>query len=234
MSSVKSTILVIDDEKQIRKFLRITLEASGYKVEDAERGEEGVRLAKSLKPDLVVCDLGLPDIDGMQVIERLRDFSGTPIIVLSVRSDNKDIVAALDAGADDYLVKPFDTQILLARIRANLRKAIKAEGGEPVMQVGGIIMDTARHEVTLDGTPISLSPKEYKLLRYFMMHAGKMIMHSQLLSELWGKAHAENVQYLRIYIGHLRQKIEKDPSSPRYIITEPGIGYRMEKCEDAA
>lgn len=229
MNEIKSTILVIDDEKQIRKFLRITLGASGYKVEEAEKGEMGVRMAASIKPDLIVCDLGLPDIDGTEVIRQIREWSQLPIIVLSIRSDNKDIVEALDLGADDYLVKPFDSEILLARIRANLRKGVKAEGGEPVMQVGDITMDVIRHEVKIKDEIISLSPKEYKLLRYFMMNAGKMIMHSQLLTELWGKAHEENIQYLRIYIGQLRQKIEPDPSKPTYIITEAGIGYRMDK-----
>lgn len=232
MNEIKSTILVIDDEKQIRKFLRITLAASGYKVEEAEKGETGVRLAASIKPDLIVCDLGLPDIDGTEVIRQIREWSQLPIIVLSIRSDNKDIVEALDLGADDYLVKPFDSEILLARIRANLRKGVKSEGGEPIMQVGDITMDVIRHEVKIKGDTISLSPKEYKLLRYFMMNAGKMIMHSQLLTELWGKAHEDNIQYLRIYIGQLRQKIEPDPSKPNYIITEAGIGYRMEKKPD--
>jgi two-component system KDP operon response regulator KdpE len=229
MNGIKSTILVIDDERQIRKFLRITLSASGYKVEEAEKGEVGMRMATSIKPDLIICDLGLPDIDGTEVIHQIRENSSVPIIVLSVRSDNEDIVQALDLGADDYLVKPFDSEILLARIRANLRKGVKAEGGAPIMQVGDIIMDTIRHEVKIKDEKINLSPKEYKLLRYFMFNAGKMIMHSQLLTELWGKAHEENIQYLRIYIGQLRQKIEPTPSSPTYIITEAGIGYRMEK-----
>ena len=200
MSEIKNTILVIDDEKQIRKFLRITLSASGYKIEEAETGQMGVRLASSIKPDLVICDLGLPDIDGTEVIRQIREWTQIPLIVLSIRSQNQDIVEALDFGADDYLVKPFDSEILLARIRANLRKGIKIEGGEPIMTVGDITMDTMKHEVTINDAVISLSPKEYKLLRYFMSHAGKMIMHSQLLTELWGKAHEENIQYLRIYI----------------------------------
>jgi len=229
MNDIKTNILVIDDEKQIRKFLRITLGAAGYKVEEAEKGEEGVRLASSLKPDLIICDLGLPDIDGTEVIRKLREWTQIPILVLSIRSGNDDIVQALDLGADDYLVKPFDSEILLARIRANLRKTIKTEGGEPVMQVGDITMDLIRHEVKIKDEIVALSPKEYKLLRYFMLNAGKMIMHAQLLTELWGKAHEENIQYLRIYIGQLRQKIEPNPTKPSYIITEPGIGYRMEK-----
>ncbi len=229
MSEIKSAILVIDDEKQIRKFLSITLSASGYKVEEADRGEEGVRLVASIKPNLIICDLGLPDIDGTEVIRQIREWSQLPIIVLSIRSDNKDIVDALDLGADDYLVKPFDSEVLLARIRANLRKSVKEQGGEPIMQVGDISMDVIRHEVKIKEKTISLSPKEYKLLCYFMVNAGKMIMHSQLLTELWGKAYEDNIQYLRIYIGQLRQKIEPDPSKPQYILTEPGIGYRMEK-----
>lgn len=229
MNEIKSTILVIDDEKQIRKFLHITLSASGYKVEEADKGEMGVRMAASIKADLIICDLGLPDIDGTEVIRKIREWSHVPIIVLSIRSDNKDIVEALDLGADDYLVKPFDSEVLLARIRANLRKGVKSEGGEPVMQLGDITMDLIRHEVKIKDKKISLSPKEYKLLRYFMTNAGKMIMHTQLLTELWGKAHEQNMQYLRIYVAQLRQKIEPNPSKPNYIITEAGIGYRMEK-----
>jgi two-component system KDP operon response regulator KdpE len=205
------------------------LSASGYKVEEAETGEEGVRLTASIKPDLIVCDLGLPGIDGTEVIAQIREWSQIPIIVLSIRSDNNDIIDALDLGADDYLVKPFDSEILLARIRANLRKGVKTEGGEPLMQVGDISMDIIRHEVKIKDEVISLSPKEYKLLRYFMTNAGKMIMHSQLLKELWGRDNEENIQYLRIYIGQLRQKIEPNPSQPQYILNEPGIGYRMEK-----
>lgn len=229
MNPMKSVILVIDDEKQIRKFLGITLGAAGYKVEEAENGTQGSQLTATLKPDLVICDLGLPDMDGTEVIRRIREWSQTPILVLSVRSATEDIVEALDLGADDYLIKPFDIEILLARIRANLRKAAKAEGGDARLHVGGIVMDILRHEVTIDGGTINLSPKEYKLLKYLMQNAGKMVMHSQLLTELWGKAHVDNIQYLRIYIAQLRQKIEPDPSSPQYIITEPGIGYRMEK-----
>ncbi len=229
MSDNKHTILVIDDEKQIRKYLSVTLTAAGYKTEEADTAGAGVRLTASIKPDLVICDLGLPDMDGTDVITQIREWSQVPILVLSVRSDKRDIVGALDLGADDYLVKPFDTDILLARLRANLRKAIKAEGGEPVMQVGDITMDVLRHEVNVRGEIVSLSPKEFKLLRYFMTNAGRMIMHNQLLTELWGKAHEDNIQYLRIYIKQLRQKIEVDPSKPRIIITEAGVGYRMER-----
>lgn len=229
MNKVKSVILIIDDEKQIRKFLNITLSTADYKIEEAENGGMGVRMAASIKPDLIICDLGLPDIDGNQVIQKIREWSQTPIIVLSVRAENTDIVKALDLGADDYLVKPFDTQILMARIRANLRKTIRESGAEPTVKVGEIAMDMVKHEVKVNEKVISLSPKEYKLLRYLMLHAGKMIMHNQLLTELWGKAHQDNIQYLRIYIAQLRQKIEPDPSKPSYIITEPGIGYRLEK-----
>ncbi len=229
VKKVKSVILIIDDEKQIRKFLNITLSTADYKIEEAENGEMGVRMAASIKPDLIICDLGLPDIDGNEVIKKIREWSQIPIIVLSVRSENTDIVKALDLGADDYLIKPFDTQILMARIRANLRKVIRESGAEPVIKVGNITMDMVKHEVKVNDRVISLSPKEYKLLRYLMMHSGKMIMHNQLLTELWGKAHQENIQYLRIYIAQLRQKIEPDPSKPSYIFTEPGIGYRIEK-----
>lgn len=231
MSEMKSHILVIDDEKQIRKYLSITLSTAGYRVSEAEKGQEGARLTASIKPDLVICDLGLPDMDGNEVITAIREWSGVPILVLSVRSDSQDVVSALDNGADDYLIKPFDSAVLLARIRANLRKSFKQELGEAVLRVGPIVMDVAKHEVTRDGELINLSPKEYKLLRYFMANAGKMIMHTQLLAELWGKAHEENIQYLRIYVGQLRQKIEPDPAKPSLIITQPGIGYRMENGE---
>lgn len=227
-NTIKSTILVIDDEKQIRKFLRITLNAAGYKVEEAEKGEVGVRLSASIKPDLIICDLGLPDIDGNEVIAQIREWSQLPILVLSVRSDSTDIVKALDLGADDYLIKPFDSEVLLARIRANLRKNIKTESKQPVLHIGDITMDLMRHEVKRNDTVINLSPKEYKLLRYLMSNAGKMIVHGQLLTELWGRAHEDNIQYLRIYIAQLRQKIEADPAKPVYIVTEPGIGYRFE------
>lgn len=227
MKALQSTILVLDDEKQIRKFLRISLNTAGYKVEEAENGASAVRLVNSIKPDLVICDLGLPDIDGTDVIQQIREYSQVPILVLSVRSDDSDIVQALDLGADDYLIKPFSVEVLLARIKANLRKGLRDEGGEPIMQVRDLTMDVFKHEVTLAGEKLSLSPKEFTLLKYLMMHKGKVVMHSQLLTELWGRAHEENIQYLRIYIGQLRQKIEIDSSEPHYILTEPGIGYRL-------
>lgn len=230
MYEIKSKILVIDDEKQIRKFLRISLEASNYKIEDAENGEMGVRMASSVKPDLIICDLGLPDIDGTEVISKIRKLSQTPILVLSIRSDDSDIIKALDIGADDYLIKPFNTDVLLARIRANLRKGIRDLGGEPLIEVANIVMDTDKHEVKQNGEVVNLSPKEYQLLRYLMIHAGKMVTHGQLMKEIWGNStQSDNIQYLRIYIKQLREKIESDPSKPSLISTEPGIGYRFEK-----
>lgn len=231
MVAIKSKILVVDDEPQIRKLLRITLEADGYKVEEASAGQEGVRLTASIKPDLVILDLGLPDIDGNEVITQIRSWSQTPILILSVRSQDSDVVLALDKGADDYVVKPFATDVLLARIRATLRKSAREEAGAPDLSNGEIKMDLVRHEVTYSGKILSLSPKEYDLLRYFMTHKGRMLTHKQILREVWGPAHDDDTQYLRVYIGQLRQKIEPDPESPVFIITEPGIGYRMEEVK---
>jgi two-component system KDP operon response regulator KdpE len=232
MGDIKSLILVVDDEPQIRKMLKVTLEASDYRLEEAENGKQALRMAASVKPDIILLDLGLPDLDGTEVIRQLREWSATPVIVVSVRDGDKDIAAALDLGADDYMTKPFSVDVLLARIRSNLRKAIRQEGGEPELVNGPIRLDQLRHEVTLGGDILSLSPKEYELLRYFMTHKGRMLTHRQILSEIWGPAHVEDVQYLRVYVGQLRQKIEPDPESPRCIVTEPGIGYRMEGLEE--
>ena len=228
MHEKKNTILIVDDEQQIRKMLKIYLDAAEFRVEEAENGKQGVRLCTSIKPDLVLLDLGLPDIDGKEVIASIRQWSQMPIVVLSVRADDEEIVAALDGGADDYILKPFSAQVLLSRIKANLRKGAIKEAGEPELTNGLIRMDLVRHEVFLNGKKISLTPKEYDLLRYFIVNRGKMLTHRQLLKEVWGPAHSEDMQYLRVYIGQIREKLEENPASPKLIITEPGIGYRME------
>lgn len=228
MPDRKSTILVVEDEQAIRKLYNISLESVGYRIMECDNGREGARLAASLKPELVLLDLGLPDIDGKEVIKSIRQWSQMPIIVCSVRNDDREIVEALDLGADDYVIKPFNPDVLLARIQANLRKAATQQAGEPDLTNGRIRMDLVRHEVWIDGEKVTFTPKEYELLRYFMVNRGKMLTHRQVLAEVWGLAHTENMQYLRVYVGQLREKIEPRPSMPDYIITEPGIGYRME------
>jgi len=228
MHEKKNTVLIVDDEPQIRKMLNIYLDAIEFKVEEAESGRQAMRMSTSIKPDLILLDLGLPDIDGKEVIASIREWSQVPIIVLSVRSDEDEVVAALDGGADDYIIKPFGAKILLSRIKANLRKGAVKEAGEPELLNGALRMDLVRHEVFLNESKVAMTPKEYDLLRYFMVNRGKMLTHRQLLREVWGPAHTEDMQYLRVYIGQIREKLEENPTVPTLIITEPGIGYRME------
>ncbi|WP_286830456.1 MULTISPECIES: response regulator transcription factor [Kordiimonas] len=228
MKQKKNIILIVDDEPQIRKLLCITLEAHNMKPEEADEGRKAIRMAVSVKPDLMLLDLGLPDIDGKQVIKEVREWSNLPIIVCSVRNSDKEMIEAFDLGADDYVTKPFNPDVLLARITANLRKAASAEAGQPVLENGRIQMDLVKHEVLVDGNRVEFTPKEYDLLRYFLVHRGKMLTHRQILHEVWGAAHGDDTQYLRVYISQVREKVEPTPSSPDYIVTEPGIGYRME------
>lgn len=229
MNEKKGTILVVDDEPQLRKLMTITLESEGFKVVDSDSGKQAIRLAASVKPELVVLDLGLPDIDGKEVITSLREWTQVPIIICSVRNDDDEVINALDLGADDYVTKPFNPEVLVARVNANLRKAVTKEVGEPDLTNGKIRMDLVRHEVFLNGKKISFSPKEYDLLRYFTVNRGKMLTHKQILKEVWGPAHEENMQYLRVYVGQLREKLSNNNIKDEdYIITEPGIGYRME------
>lgn len=228
MNQKKNTVLVIEDESPIRKLLAITLEGKGYKVVDADNGREGARLVASVKPELILLDLGLPDIDGKEVIKTVREWSQAPIIVCSVRSEDSEVVKALELGADDYITKPFNPNVLLARIYANLRKSAAQEAGEPELVNGSIRMDLVRHEVFLDGEKKSFTPKEYELLRYFLIHRGKMLTHKQILRDVWGPAHGEDMQYLRVYISQLREKLDGTDATEEYIMTEPGIGYRME------
>ncbi|MET0155453.1 MAG: response regulator transcription factor [Rickettsiales bacterium] len=234
MVNKRNSILIVDDEPQIRKLLKISLQSEGYKTEESDSGNQAIRLCASIKPDLVVLDLGLPDIDGKEVISGIREWSHVPIIVCSVRDADKEVIDALNRGADDYVTKPFNPDILLARIESNLRKAATQEAGEPNLKNGRIEMDLVRHEVLLNGEPAFFTPKEYELLRYFMVNRGKMITHRQLLKDVWGPAHSEDMQYLRVYVSQLREKIEINPKEPKYVVTEPGIGYRMETIDEAA
>jgi len=220
-------ILIVDDEPQIRRFLRISLNAYGYDVLEAAAGEEAVTRTAIEGIDLVILDLGLPDIDGHAVIERIREWSQIPIIVLSVRSADVEKVRALDGGAEDYLTKPFSIAELMARVRAALRKRGDTVNREPVFAHGALTVDLGKRRVTIDGAEIRLSRKEYGILKMLAANPGRVLTHQQLLRELWGPAHVEDTHYLRIHVGHLRQKLGDNPAQPRYILTEPGIGYRL-------
>jgi two-component system KDP operon response regulator KdpE len=224
-------ILVVDDEPQIRRFLRVGLEGHGYAVHEASTGEAALRAAAAAQPDLVVLDLGLPDRDGFAVLERLREWSRAPVIVLSVRSREAEKVRALELGADDYVVKPFGMPELLARIRAALRRAADTAEPVPLFRVGGLEVDLVRRLVRLDGAEVRLSPKQYRLLQILVAHAGKVVTHRQLLTAIWGAAHAEDVQYLRVFVKKLRARIEADPARPAYLLTELGVGYRLRTAD---
>jgi two-component system KDP operon response regulator KdpE len=223
------TILVIEDEPQIRRFLRATLTSHGYKMVEAATAQEGLVQATSRLPDLVILDLGLPDMDGVEVARRLREWSTAPIVVLSVRDRENDKIAALDAGADDYLTKPFGVGELLARIRVAMRHTaqISQDPGDPIFKTGDLQVDLARRQVLLNGSEIHLTPIEYKLLTVLVHHAEKVVTHQQLLKEVWGPACTTETHYLRVYMGQLRRKLEADSARPRYLITEPGVGYRL-------
>jgi two-component system KDP operon response regulator KdpE len=220
------TVLVIDDEPQIRRLLRVTLEAHACRVLDAATGKDGISEAAQRRPDIVLLDLGLPDIDGLTVLKRLREWSQVPVIVLSVRDMEEDKIAALDNGADDYVTKPFNSGELLARLRAALRHS-QPHGAEAVFQSGRLDVDLSAHVVRRHGQEVKLTPTEYSLLRLFIIHAGKVLTHHHLLKEVWGLNAVEQTHYLRVHIAHLREKIEDNASMPELIITEPGIGYRL-------
>jgi two-component system, OmpR family, KDP operon response regulator KdpE len=229
MSQPRPTILVIEDEPPLQRFLRVTLEAHDYNVILATRGEEGLRHVATGMPDLIVLDLGLPDMDGLDVTKRLREWSAIPIIVVSARGREQDKVAALDAGADDYVTKPFGVGELLARVRVALRHlaAARQDTGDPVFDVGGLHIDLARREATVEGKGIHLTPNEFRLLAVLVKHAGRVLTHRQLLKEVWGPGSGEETHYLRVYMNQLREKIEADPARPRYLLTETGVGYRL-------
>ena len=219
-------ILVIDDEQAIRRFLHTVLSGPDFTLHEAENGHAGLAAAAAFKPDVILLDLGLPDLDGIEVIRRIREWSPVPIIVLSVREREDDKVAALDAGADDYLTKPFGVGELLARIRAALRRSLQ-EIPEPLFSSADLQVDLGSRRVTVAGAEISLTPTEYDILRLLVTHAGKVLTHGQILKQVWGIAYLEQPHVLRVNISNLRRKIEPDPSRPRHIITEPGVGYRL-------
>ncbi len=221
-------VLVIDDEPQIRKFLRISLAAQGYQVSEAATGTEGLAQAALGQPDLVILDLGLPDRDGQEVLVELREWSAVPVLVLSVRADEGEKVRALDAGANDYVTKPFGIQEFLARSRALLRQtSATASQQVAALEVGDLKVDFAYRRVTLAGSEVALTRKEYAVLAALAQHPGRVVTQRQLLIDIWGPTHAQDSHYLRIVIGHLRQKFADDPVAPRYIVTEPGVGYRL-------
>jgi two-component system KDP operon response regulator KdpE len=220
-------VLVVDDEPQILRFLRPALDAAGYEVIEAETGAAAIRDVATKAPDIVILDLGLPDMDGKEVITRLRGWSDIPIIILSARDRETEKIAALDLGADDYIEKPFGIGELTARIRTALRHKLKTEAGNDKVQSDGLLIDMVHRRVERDGTAIKLTPKEYDLLALLARHAGKVVTHKTLLTSVWGPAHAEDMQYLRVFIGQLRAKVERDPATPSIIATEPGVGYRF-------
>jgi len=222
------TVLVVDDEPPIRRFLRTSLGASGYRIVEAADAGGALRSLAVEKPDLVILDLGLPDRSGLELIGEIRKTSTVPILVLSARHDERSKVAALDLGADDYVGKPFGMAELMARLRAALRHAFQAQGELPVFASGDLTVDLVRRHVTRGGHEVKLSPKEFDLLRHLVMHAGKVLTHRQLLREVWGPAQADEVQYLRVFIRGLRHKLEPDPTRPTHILTELGVGYRLQ------
>ena len=224
--SSPATILVIDDEVQIRRLLELTLEPAGFRLREATTGRDGIAMAGTERPDLILLDLGLPDVDGRHVLETIRGRTRAPIIVLSVRSAESDIVGCLDGGADDYLVKPFRTGELLARIRTAIRRST-SPGGMEVVNIKGLTINVTSREVTKHGKPLHLTATEFSMLALFVKNAGRVLTHRYLLENVWGSDFLEETQYTRVYVAQLRKKIEDDPSAPRFILTESGIGYRM-------
>lgn len=221
-------VVLVEDEPQIRRFVRAALEDEGCQVFEAETAERGLIEAGTRKPDLVIVDLGLPDRDGLELIRDLRGWSNVPVIVLSARSGEADKIAALDLGADDYLSKPFGVGELLARVRAALRRSARnAESGESVVSFGGVEVDLANRLVRKQGAEVHLTPIEFRLLSYLCAHSGKVVTHRQLLKEVWGPSHVEQTHYPRIFMQHLRQKLEDDPAQPKFLLTEIGVGYRL-------
>ncbi len=229
MAEIAPRIVVIEDEEQIRRFVRHALEDEGCKIYEAATAKQGLIEAGTRKPDLVILDLGLPDRDGIDLIRDLRGWSDVPIIILSARSDEDDKINALDAGADDYLAKPFGVGELLARTRALLRRRSRA-GAElaPLITFGDVCVDLSRRSVQRDGDALHLTALEYRLLAVLVTNAGRVMTHRQLLREVWGPSYVDSSHYLRIYVGHLRQKLEADPTQPRFILTETGVGYRFQ------
>ncbi len=228
MPSDGARILIVDDERQIRRMLETALTGLGYDVAQASSGHDGLNQAAIFHPDLIILDLGLPDFDGVEVVSRLREWTEVPIIILSVREQESDKIKALDAGADDYITKPFRMGELLARIRVALRHTVKTEG-EPLLSFGELTVDLSHRKVILKGEELKLTPTEYEILKYLALQSGKVVTHKQLLRAVWGPNYQDQTHYLRIYIGQLRRKLETDPSQPLYILTEAGVGYRMKE-----
>jgi two-component system KDP operon response regulator KdpE len=232
MTEANIPILVIEDEQEIRKFLSFSLESNGYKPILAVNGHEGLQQVAAARPELIILDLGLPDMDGQQIIQRVREWSSLPIIVLSARGQEQDKIKALENGADDYLTKPFGLGELLARIKVALRHSRRGDNAESkIFTEDDLVVDRAKRFVTLAGEEVHLTPIEYQLLTIMVKHAGKVVTHTQLLKEIWGKHSAENNNYLRIHMQHLRQKLKDNPLKPTYLVTEPGIGYRLKSPE---
>lgn len=229
MTEKEAKILLVEDEQQIRRFLRVTLGSSGYKLIEAGGGQEGLMLAATEKPDLIILDLGLPDMDGLDFTRQLREWSNIPIVVLSARGQEDDKISALDAGADDYLTKPFGTGELLARLRVAFRHhdQLAPVSNETSYSFGKITIDLAKRQVFKDGIELHLTPIEYKLLILLVRHAGRVLTHRQLLKDVWGDAYSDEHHYLRVYMGQLRHKLEDNAARPRHLITEPGVGYRL-------
>lgn len=228
MNEKKTVILVVDCEAKMQKMLNLFLAAEDFKVVETNCGKQGIRLCLSTKPDIVLLDLNLKDVDGIEVITAIREWSQVAIIALCEDSNDEKIIAALNAGANDFLAKPFNIDVLLARINAALRTGAVNEAGEPELINGPLRMDLVRHEVFLEDKLCAFTPKEYDLLKYFMLNRGKMLTHKEILKKVWGVAHGDDVTYLRVYVGQIREKIEKNPTNPTLIKTEPSIGYRME------
>jgi two-component system KDP operon response regulator KdpE len=227
VSEPRPVVVLIEDEPQIRRFLRTVLPGQGYILYEADNGQQGLVEAAVRKADVVILDLGLPDMDGVEVVKRLREWSAIPLIVLSARAQEEDKVAALDAGADDYLTKPFGVGELLARLRVALRHATRGPERSQVFESGPVKVDLGARRVEAAGREVHLTPIEYRLLSVLVKHAGKVLTHRQLLKEVWGPSHVEHAHYLRIYMAQLRRKLEEDPAQPRFLLTEPGVGYRL-------
>jgi len=229
----RNTVLVVDSDPQLQKLMSIVLNPMNFKIVECPDGKQAARLSFLTKPDLVLLDLTLPDMEGKDVITAIRERSQAPIIILTARKEDNDVIMALNRGASDYVIKPFNADVLLARIYAALRKSTVDEAGVLEINNGPLRIDLVRHKVFLHDELLRFTPKEYDLLRYFIVHRGKMLSHKQILKEIWGPAHVEDTQYLRVYIRQVRAKIGKHPSVPVLIVTEPGIGYRMEITEIA-
>jgi two-component system KDP operon response regulator KdpE len=229
-SNLPIKVLVVDDERPIRRYLNASL-GSRYTILEAENGKDAIKIAAMDHPEIIILDLGLPDMDGIDVTRRLREWSDVPIIVISVRDSEQDTVAALDAGADDYLTKPFGTSELLARIRVALRRSNKSEEEEVVFQQDDLLVDFTKRDVRVNETPVTLTPTEYSILRALINHVGKVLTHQQLITEVWGENYEVNSHLLRVNVSNLRRKIESNPLLPRHIITEPGVGYRFKDIE---